>query len=166
LGAIGGDTPVSDLDEFLKKTDDEITKAKAAAKAKDDAEQDKRSKVLALVKAEWPTLMPTMRSITAGKKLGNQGFFEYGGNGMMLGGSVVSLVEGRKENERDYHYVAKFRASEFVSQETDVSLTPDLVGDKLQWTANGIKGQLSTEQLANELVIKLVKVYKSTQLPR
>lgn len=157
---------MSDFDDFLKKTDDEITKAKAAAKAKDDAEQDKRSKVQALVKVEWPTLMPTMRSITAGKKLGNQGFFEYGGNGMMLGGSVVSLAEGRKEHTHDHHYTAKFRASEYVSQETEVSLTPNLVGDKLQWTANGIKGQLSTEQLADELVMKLVAVYKSTQLPR
>jgi hypothetical protein len=159
---------VSDFDDFLKKTGDEITKAKADAKVRDDAERERRLKLQALVQVEWPTIMPTMRSITNGKKLGDLGFFEYGNNGMILGGSVVSLAAKRKEYET-LRYLAIFKTDHNDPKEDELVLTPTLVEDKLQWsvsgwTATGVTNTVSTPELASALVKKLVVECKANQL--
>jgi hypothetical protein len=155
---------MSNFDDFLKRTEDELKMAREAAKTNAETEAQYNSRLAAALKIGWEQLFKDMNDFCAGKEFDGKKFFPQGTASMMLGSANVSLLTDRSRREVLPIYKAIYKTTYQNIHSEDVILDPDLDGSDLRWKVSASKPAVSTEQLAEVLIWRLVEVYKDGQL--
>jgi hypothetical protein len=152
---------MAEFSEFLKKTEAELTSARESAKTKEQVKAAAAARLLNWTNKAWKELFSTMKALSSGSELDGRVFASAPtGGSILLGETSVTLLIKSGE------YKAIFRTGMQETRNTDVLLTPLDEEGNLGWRAlgSGRSDLLSTEQLAETLLLKLVTVYKENQI--
>jgi hypothetical protein len=157
---------MTDFDDFLKKTEKDLKAAREAAGAKANKDKDQTNRLLASLADEWPRLFSLMEAMTANKKIDGRRFYPSPGLSLLLGEASVHLRSGDRGLGAVPTYQAVYKKRAHDDRPTELPIEVVLDGNEVYWkaTGTGYKLPVSTEKLAELLVVHLVKIYKDGQI--
>lgn len=116
----------------------------------------REQQLIQLLEHEWPELPYAMMRITAARRPWDGNRVYWRDDVVQLGDVDLNLIKTRAGDAAP-SYMAAYGADELRREFT---LHPSLEDDQLRWTASGISDvQLTTQQLAEKLLSKLVTLY-------
>lgn len=154
---------MSDLDTFLVTSEAEVKMKRLQAAEEQQRQTEEKNRLITAARNEWPKLLPMMSVLTKDKTFEELAFSVYQECGLLLGETSVVLSSGDLLGEGAV-YKAVFK-TKHNGQTTEVRISPCLEGSNLKWKARVLRdqGNLSTDELADLIIRKLVNVYREGQ---
>jgi hypothetical protein len=147
---------MTDFAEFLKKQQAELHAERQEKRKREDKVATDELKLNGLIRTEWPILLETLRSNTAGEKFDGHAFIWRDNGNLSLGNASMAVWHGvgfevaltRGVGDRDAH-----------------KLRPSLnTKDELVWQCDGpipLGSDRTTQGLAQALLAELLRYYKN-----
>lgn len=152
------------LDDFLRSEEDDFRKRRTQVEEKEKAMEQASLNISTATELAWKDLTAAIKSQSKDRQFADKPFTHLTGNSIMLDYLALTLLISYANGKQFRQYVAK------ISKPLDIELflcplTPILKDGTISWTTCLENAQqISSLEMADALIMELVKTYRSQTL--